>query len=528
MSQLRQEYITNKENQDKIVTEAAEKWLENNVVIINEKINRNSVNRLVSSIAKFEETFQPFETKVPTITTIIDGCEENLQMVLMGKAGDKKTSEVLEYLSYVYNLFSTFFSKDLPIILKAKLFKIARENPEIRLDSLTRGGFNAEAAMKSFAHGITPSPEEMKLIGKILKAKNIPNIDAKQIASELMSLSYNDLVELGTVGKVPLTTTPKTLDEEDVVVSEQWLKEQRLFLVEASLEDLGQKIGMLKNVVAQLKSPTLTKSVNDLHSKLLQFQGSSAGEQLKQAVSQVKDVAGGGQNASVADMFKTPGGKLTKQANMAIELFNALGKAWPKVQPLVDKDQPTEQDLLSIKNILLKAVSGGMLKKAAQAFNVVTQPFPGLDQETVVNALTSPPGAVQEQVTSTEPTQQAQSSEGTSDVATQLANLKTAMTALNQFATKSSAMPASPSQPAQGSTETKSDNSQPQPGTDTANTKDNKEKPLTSGDTTGGTGLANAIVNDAMTAMGASQESTKKTLAKAIAAIQKAGYKITK
>lgn len=517
MTKLRQEYVAHKKNEDRLITEAAVNWLESNVFIINEKIDRRSVDKLVSSIAKFEETFSPFETKVPTITTIIDGCEDNLQMVLTGKAGNKKTSEVLEYLSYVYNSFSTFFAKDMPVILKARLFKIARENPEIRLDSLTRGGFNAEAAMKAFAHGITPSAEEKKLIGKILKSKSIPNIDAKQIASELMSLSYNDLIELTQVGKVPLTTTPKTLDEEDVIVSESYLNEARKILTEASVEEVGQQLGTLKSIVAKLNSPKLTKSINNLHSKLLAFEASPAGDKLKQQIKQST-----AKDAALADIFKTPGGKLTKQANMAIELFTALGNEWPKIKTFIDKDQPTQQDLVSIQRILTKAASGGLLKKAGQAFGISTPPFPGLEPQTVISILTDDP-QVNEQVNNSQPEQFGKTTEMpavTKDdvIGKKLANLKTAMTALNQFATNSAT---SSTQPSTGSSSTQGGTSSTQQTTSTTPTTGTREEPLTSGS-------SSSVVDDVMKVMGASKPSTKQTLGQAISAIEKAGYKITK
>jgi hypothetical protein len=541
MSNLRQEYQKNKEVKDQIVTEAAVKWVDSNVVIISEKINRSSVNRLVSSIAKFEETFAPFEQRVPTITAIVDGCEENLQMVLTGKAGDKKTSEVLEYLSFVYNLFSTFFSKDLPVVLKAKMFRTAQENPGVRLDSLT-GNFNVDAASKAFAHAIEPSPEELKLIGRVLKSKSIPKIDSKKIASELMALSYSDLVELTTMQKVPLATTPKTLDPEDTVVTEGMMLREHHLLLEASIEDIGKKMNMLKQVVAQTGIQALANPINKLHSEILAFEGSPAGEQLKQTLTANVGKTG----TAVSDLFKSKGGILVKQANMAIELFNALGNSWPKVKSAIDLENPTEQDINSVKGVLTKAASSNIFKKAAQFAGVATKPYPGLEPEDVINAILAP----QEQATESkdnknksvlkeqEPTQTTDASSPTqqqpattdnnSGPKASLEKINKAMTALHQFATKSSAVQSSPTDPTTGTQPQGQQNQSSSGTTGTGASTGANEKQLNSSGTTMTPGEADMAVKGAMVALGTSKESTKNTIKQVVAALQKAGYKITK
>lgn len=536
MSNLRQEYQKSKEVKDQIVTEAATKWIDSNVVIISEKINRSGVNRLVSSIAKFEETFAPFEQRVPTITAIVDGCEENLQMVLTGKAGDKKTSEVLEYLSFVYNLFSTFFSKDLPVVLKAKMFRTAQENPGVRLDSLT-GNFNVDAASKAFAHAIEPSSEELKLIGKVLKSKSIPKIDSKKIASELMALSYGDLVELTAMQKVPLATTPKNLNPEDTVVTEGMILREYRLLAEASIEDIGKKMNMLKQVVTATGSQALAGPINKLHSEIIAFEGSPAKDQLKQSLEK-NDKQG------LVDLFKSKGGILVKQANMAIELFNALGNAWPKVKSAVDLDNPTEQDINSIKGVLVKAASSGMLKKAAQFAGVATKPYPGLEPEKVIDALLASGQTneskhnqkksvlkEQEPVQATSTEQPASTTPTTPDNSGAKANLEKiskSMEALHQFATKSSAVQSSPTEPTIGSKPQGQQNQASTASTGTAASTGANEKQLDSSETTMTAAAADDAVRGAMNALGDSQESTKNTVKKVVAALQKAGYKITK
>lgn len=533
MSNLRQEYQKKKEERNKVTTEAAISWIDSNVIVINEKINRSSVNRLVSSIAKFEETFAPFKQRVPTISSIVDGCEENLQMVLTGKAGDKKTSEVLEYLSFVYNMFSSFFSKDLPVVLKARMFREAQENPSVRLDSLT-GNFDINSVAKTFAHAIEPSPEEMKLIGRVLKSKSIPKIDSKQIAAELMALSYNDLVELTTMSKVPLVTTPKSLDQEDVVVSESVLRESRMVLLEASIEDVGSRIDALKKVATETGFTPIINPINKLHSALLAFEGSSGGEQLKQQFAQAKTSKNLGK---VTDLFKTPGGKLVKQANMAIELFNALGQAWPKLKSFTNKDNPTEEDINNIKNVITKAVSSGTLKKAAQALGVVTPPYPGLSPEEVVNAIVASVGGEPGTATKAEQVEPAATTPVSSNPSTALKSLdqiKKVMGAFHRYSTtNSSAAPTTTSEPTKGTEPQQQQNQATVANAGTESPTTNTEKGLDAKPTTGSTstmtaGDADSAVKQAMHALGSTQETTKNTVKQVVAALQKAGYTITK
>lgn len=446
---IRKAYTSHKEQQEKIIDEASKLWVENNVILITEKINRNNVNRLISSITKFEETFGPYRNSIPSLTTVLDGAEHQLQLVLTGKAGDKRSSDLLEYLSFVYNVFSSFFSKDLPILLKTKVFSGARENPDVRLDALSNRGingvqtnFDADIAAKALAHGMTPSKEETKLVGRILRSKAMPKLDYKKISYELLGLTYNNLVELTSITKTPLVTTPGgVVEDED---GNKSINESRVILAEATAEELGARVDQLKKLVSVASGmKALVQPVNNLHSALLKMQNTPVGKQILDKIEQ-----GLLTGDSMTDLVKTPAAKLYKQANMVIELFAALGKAWPKVKSFVDKNDPTPDDIENIKGILSKAVSGGFLKRTAQQFGLTIQPYPGLSPEEVVNALTTGQTTgtgdpvVQQQegvaklaspmISENEVDQQQQ---GASESKAALDNLKSSMQALSKFAT---------------------------------------------------------------------------------------------
>lgn len=277
MSQLRQEFKKAQQKKDEVVSEAALYWLKENVIVINEKINRSSVNRLISSINKFENTFGPYKSRIPEIAKILDGAESNLQSVLTGRAGDKRASDMLEYLSFVYNVFSTFFSKDLPVIMTTKLFAAPKMQPEVRLDSISdpEGAYNPEMIRKALAHGINPSSQERKLMSKILRIRNMSKLDGKKIARQLMSLSYNDLQDLTNVGKVPLVTTPKTEEELSEGKAPSSLNEQQFDQQKA--QALNQKIKQLIDAVKP-KAGQMPKTVAALQRASKEMIGAQAQE----------------------------------------------------------------------------------------------------------------------------------------------------------------------------------------------------------------------------------------------------------
>jgi hypothetical protein len=401
MSQLRKEYTKSKQKKDEIVSEAALAWLAENVIIINEALDRKSVKRLINSIQKFEDTFGPFADRVPSIKVHLDAAETGLELVVTGRSSERKTSNLLKQMSYLYSTLSGFFAKDLPILLKSRFFRAAKEQPEQRMDMLpsaSAGGqrHDPKIIQDAIAAALKPSKEEKKLLGKMYRSTKLPELEPRKIARELMSLSYNDLEELTQIGKVPMVATPEDIEEpeapeQEVATESVFRRSNQLLtegiLTEVSVNEVGPILQQAIQIVKSAGLQTLVQPLDKLYSELINYLGSSAGEQLKAGIQQAKNAAGGQQGTALADIFKTPGGKLLKQANMAIETLKALGQAWPELQPILNKPNVTAADMTNMEAIILKKVSGGFFKKAAQSFGVTTQPYPGLKPEEIVDAL---------------------------------------------------------------------------------------------------------------------------------------------
>lgn len=419
MSTLRQEYLKSKTRKEKIVSEAALAWLAKNVIIINEKIDRTTVSRLIDSIQKFEDTFGKFADRLPTISQYLNAAEEGLQQVITGKANDRKASAMLKKLTILYHTFSDFFTRDLPILLRAKVFDAAKEQPDVRLDMIrNRNGMSYDPYVirDALANALKPTKEEKKLLSKIYRTSLLPKMDVDEIAGQLMTLTFNELEELTKVGKVPLAATPEELEGEEVpeeglggglpgeeipgaevpvpesvqgkgeLLTEQMITETVNLLLEATVEEVTSGVNALKSIVdsapalAQLKGP-----VSDLQSKVLDVMGTG---DVKSYLNQIKQAGTTDKKRLLANLFQTPKGKIISQANMAIESFESLAKAYNQVEPILNKENVTQQDLANVRKTLLKALTGGIVQRIKSLFK--TEPFPGLSPEEILDAVMTP------------------------------------------------------------------------------------------------------------------------------------------
>ena len=130
MSQLRKEYKEFKQFQEDIFKEAAEAWTEENVILINERLNRNAIYRLNSAIERFDNKFGPYKDKLPAIADILNNAENGLHLVITGKVGSRTTAQMLQRMSIMYNILSNFFSGDLGALLKTPAFRVAHEQAD--------------------------------------------------------------------------------------------------------------------------------------------------------------------------------------------------------------------------------------------------------------------------------------------------------------------------------------------------------------------------------------------------------------
>ena len=204
---LRQEYQKNKIYKINLKKQFIKEWLEENVVFINEKVDRKQIKRLINLMVRFDKKFGPVREKLPGIKSIIDDAENNLQLVLSGKLTNDKISDIFQRMSLIYSILSDFFANDLSVIMQTPAFRVPKNKPDMRLDSITEAGFDPSIISDTFVVALTPSEEEDLLLNKLYKNIKMPHLDRHNIAKQMLGLCYNDLSKLSSVEKVPMAVS---------------------------------------------------------------------------------------------------------------------------------------------------------------------------------------------------------------------------------------------------------------------------------------------------------------------------------
>lgn len=425
MSTLREELLRYKEKQQQILDEAAVAWVEQNIILLNERLNRTAVSRLVNSITRFDEKFGAFKDKLPAIQSIIDNAESGLQLVLTGKTSETRATDMLRNLSLVYSLLSDFFSGDLPALLRTPIFKAAKEAPEMRLDSISGPKYDPTIVVSAFANALRPSKDELKMMGKIYKNIPMPQMNADEIAKQLLTLSYSELMKLTETGKVPMIAVPNDLSDEGSKVAastpsaasagatesvaapapvvppapgavkenvspkkddpaslleqEKRNSDAALLLEAPDLAAINKAMADLDGLfqrVPDLKASPLYNAVTGLRKQAQQAAGGTAQGRIASFLS-----GGGGIGALVKD----PAGRVIAQAQMAIDMFKKLGETWPKISNLFSDGVFDAEDQKQLFTILTRELQGGAFKQLKSAFGV--KPYQGLDINDIVRTV---------------------------------------------------------------------------------------------------------------------------------------------
>ena len=223
MSQLRKEYKEFKQFQEDIFKEAAEAWTEENVILINERLNRNAIYRLNSAIERFDNKFGPYKDKLPAIADILNNAENGLHLVITGKVGSRTTAQMLQRMSIMYNILSNFFSGDLGALLKTPAFRVAHEQADEKIDKIVDRGHDVKAIRRTLASALKPNDQERMLFRRAYKSFDMPSLDWNMAAKQLSCLSCNELQELAGIQKVPMVV----VDEQPNVETNDDLEEAR-------------------------------------------------------------------------------------------------------------------------------------------------------------------------------------------------------------------------------------------------------------------------------------------------------------
>lgn len=396
MSNIRKEYLEYKHFKEEIFKEAAELWTEDNVILINERLNRNAIYRLNSAIERFDKKFGPYRDKLPAIADILSNAETGLHLVITGKVGSRTTAQMLQRMSIMYNILSNFFGGDLAALLRTPAFRAAHEQPDEKIDKIADHGHDIKAIRRTLASALKPSDEERMLFRRAYKSFDMPTLDWNAAAKQLCCLSCNELKDLTGVERVPMVV----VDTDDAPQSEEGLEEAGILTTAAGAliggaatnavqgasnfaktfqkhgEQMGKSLAALEKIIygipelASLKSP-----MTRLRDKAQKASATRSG------------VPSFDFSAGVRGFMMHPTVVIYKQAIMVLESFEAILKAWDQtIEGNYSKSGFTKENLQNLKKELTNAVKGDMFSKIARTIMGGVKPFPGLSPNDIVNA----------------------------------------------------------------------------------------------------------------------------------------------
>jgi hypothetical protein len=367
MSEIRKEHTNFKLlNEEKI--KETELWLSENVIFLNEKIDRSTLHRLNSSITRFDEKFGPYRSKLPAIAKVLADAEKGLYVVITGNASKKSAGHMLERMSMLYNIFSDFFSRDLTTLLKTPVFRAACSSPEIALNAFEHPEHNHKMVKRCFVAALRPDRKEKDIFDRVYKNIPMPSVNWNEAAKQLMSLSVNELRNLSDIEKVPAVVVA---DVEPDFIQEQVLRDIEQ---DPRFQQLQRQIQRMIQFAGQYKIDHIKDAANAMFEEMIDLLGS-------------EQTLWGRIKGTVSSPFK----KLLSQAVMAVNTFNIVKNTWDRQKGVFIERQkaiggePTPRIVSAIEALFTRAAqrAGQIPSGFTSLFR--TEPYPGLEPDTIIS-----------------------------------------------------------------------------------------------------------------------------------------------
>lgn len=385
MVSLREEYKKSKLLKEKAILEAGTQWVVDNVLLLNETFNRDSLQKLQSAIVKFDSIFAPFGAKVPEVQKSLEDAVNLLNRITMGEKITKKDGALrltkdekeaikdpatytVKYLSILYNNLSRFFKKDMPVLLQLPLFNKAKENPQTPLADLA----DSKQMKIAIMHALPPGSDIHMLLKRMYRSMDLPTLNYAIIAEQLLALTYDDFMSLMQVGKVPLVVSVNSQAEtQPSVATEEAVPEAQTaggFLTEED-EQILKEIGEINQQQIETIINGIVKIQNIIRNVPEMADTAQKLEKLRSEVA-ASVLTGGELNTQKAKM-------LAASANAAYNYFSTLGKLWPTIEKIIPTDRPLSDEELTQIETFMKRAQGGMIAKITNWFK--SKLVPGLN-----------------------------------------------------------------------------------------------------------------------------------------------------
>ena len=399
MSHLRKEYKEFKQIHEQNFREAAEAWTEENVILINERLNRNSIWRLNSAIQRFDNKFGKYREQLPAISNILNNAENGLHLVITGKVGSRSAAQMLQRMSIIYNILSNFFGGDLGALLKTPAFRVAHQRPDEKIDKIVDQGHNVKEIRRNLAAALKPSEEERTIFRRAYKSFDMPTLDWNEAAKQLCCLSCNELNDLAGIQKVPMVVVDKEnvddtgLDEQGRI-AQAWnttgnVVSRVAAAPVAAVTTAG--VAVVQGLMNRFKSRSkeMTAAIDKLQKYVSGVEGfedidtalKSLREKSKAAANTNFDLSGG-----IRGLLRHPSVVVMKQAVMATEAIEGVLKSWNEHIKSTYQQGIKASDLPLIKKHLEKTIKGGVFSRIKGAITGV-KPFPGLSADDIIRSV---------------------------------------------------------------------------------------------------------------------------------------------
>jgi hypothetical protein len=400
MSYLRKEYKEYKHFKEEIFKEAAEAWTEENVILINERLNRNSIYRLNSAIERFDNKFGPYRDKLPAIADILSNAENGLHLVITGKVGSRTTAQMLQRMSIMYNILSNFFGGDLGALLKTPAFRVSQNQPDEKIDKIADRGHDVKAIRRTLASALKPNDEERMLFRRAYKSFNMPTLDWNMAAKQLCCLSANELQDLAGIERVPMvvidephedTNTSGETGLDEITAKDTAAAVAGTVVGGGVAATVGGGIAAGKALAGRFKGPT-PQDIAEMNKYFKRIESTIPdGEEtaklkngLKTLEANIKKAEGGAKFAGW-NPLRNPTQRAISQGKQIIDIFEKLGQAWTAARGKY-KDPLEDDDIANIEKMLLTQVNS-VGQKLGRLFK--TNLPSGLTAKDIVNALVS-------------------------------------------------------------------------------------------------------------------------------------------
>jgi hypothetical protein len=201
---LKEEYALKKAQEKETAYSEAKQLLESHYLIF-ERLDTATIAQIVDSMAAIEEALAPFLPKLPSVKTGLDAAEAELTKLVSGSSGadPRKLAPMLGKALAFYQHLSSFLRQDLPVLLRSRLVAGAKAQPDAPVGPKLVPVFKQALAQEKTGG----------FLKRLFSSSNIPYINNDSLASELATLTFEELTKLSQVGKAPAVMPQAVIDK---------------------------------------------------------------------------------------------------------------------------------------------------------------------------------------------------------------------------------------------------------------------------------------------------------------------------